>query len=152
MNMIPGEGPILLIVADHHHARLLTCTRLRTGRIHVDLLSKLGEQWKQENHERQASRSGPLGHSFENIGHTHEERIHRFAKEIAAWLVQEIPKQKFERLVLLAEPGVLGVLRREAPASLRKNWIEHAIDLGGLSEGELAKRPELAALLPVVKD
>ena len=150
--MPQADGPILLVVADHQHARLLSCTRLRTGRVHVDLISTLGERWNQDQHKMQPSRGGAPGHNYENLGHTEEERIHRFAKEISAWLAHELAHRPLERLVLFAEPRVMGALRREAPAALQHNWVEHTIDLGKLSEGELAQRPELAAMLPVGKE
>ncbi len=152
MTLPPEDPAVLLLVTDNHHSRLLACKRLKTGRLHLTPLANLKEQWNEELHRRPPSRSGASGRNFENLGHVEDERIHRFAKEIAAWLALELPKHVFERLYLFAAPRVLGALRSEAPAKLRHNWIEHATDLARMTEGELALHPEIAALLPVPKD
>lgn len=151
MSTTQAAATVLLLVTDNHHARLLSCARLPTGYVHVSSLSTLKELWDEESHRKHSSRDGASGHSFENLGHTVEERSHRFAKEITTWLVHELPKYKFERLFLFAAPRVLGALRKEAPASMQHNWVEHQADLARMTEGELAQRPEIAALVPAAK-
>ena len=151
MTTARDEPVILLLVTDNHHARLLYCARLRTGHVHVRELSALREEWNEELHRRQPSRAAASGHSYDNLGHTVEERAHRFAREITTWLGRELPKHTFERLFVFAAPRVLGALRREVPGSIRNNWTEHAADLARFTEGELAQHPEIAALLPAVQ-
>ena len=144
--------PVLIVLADQRHARLVACKRLQNGRVHLDALSDIAEQWNDRAHDNPPSRTDMAGHAFDNRGHIDEERIHRFAKDVTQWLGRELPKHPAERVVLFAEARLLGVLRGAASAQLRKSWTEHATDLAKLSEGELALRPEVAALVPVPKD
>lgn len=139
---------ILIVVADQRRARLAAGKRLRNGRVHVEALSRLEEQWDESLHKNPPSRSDVSGHVFDNRGHTDGERIHRFAREMLQWLDGERPKHAWERMILFAEPRLLGALRREAPSALQKEWKEYALDLSGLSDGELALRPEVLELLP----
>jgi protein required for attachment to host cells len=143
--------PVLIVVVDQRRARLVACKRLPNGRVRVDLLSTFVEQWNERAHDNPPSRTDSAGHAFDNRGHIPEERLHRFAREVTQWLGRELPKHPAERVVLFAQPQLLGALRSEASAALRKSWTEHAVDLSNLSEGELAHRPEVAALVPVLE-
>jgi len=144
----PATTPaILLIVADNHRARLLTERRDPSGHPRVSLLASLREQWEPRLHDNPPSRSDAAGHTFENRGHMDGERIHRFAKELASWLGRELRGHELDRLCLFAPAHLLGALRSETSKTLQLRWSEHESDLGGLTEGELAKRPEIASLL-----
>lgn len=139
---------VLILVADQRQARLAACQRLRNGRVHVETRARLAETWNESAHNNPPSRSDSAGHQFDNSGRIGEERLARFAREILDWLAREPAAAGGERIEVFANPRLLGALRRVVPAERGKAWAEHALDLAGLSEGELAARAEIAALVP----
>ena len=139
--------PVLILIAGRREARLALCERLPSGRVHVDIVSRLAEECDPARHANPPSRCDAAGHVFENRGHQDAERIHRFAREIVAWLGRELLQRRSPVLAVAAEPALLGALRAEAPPPLLRSWIEHGVDLAGLSPGALARRAEICGLL-----
>lgn len=79
--------------------------------------------------------------------HADEERERQWARRVAAWLEREIERRGIERLLLCCGPAITGVLRATAGARLAAVARWCARDLAQLSEGELARHPDIAAAL-----
>ena len=85
-----------------------------------------------------AGRRGATGHhgtGSERRPRKHEALV--FAQKIAAELEQARRDDRFERLIVMAEPGFLGVLREALPSSLKSTVIAEV-------PKDLAQQPESA--------
>lgn len=60
------------------------------------------------------------GHGLDSRTHKHEEAAKKFAQEIGRRLEQELHKDGFTELVLVAEPHFLGMLRASLPEKVRR--------------------------------
>jgi protein required for attachment to host cells len=134
------------LVSDQRLARLLRATRTERGTLHLEEAARVAEEWDDSLHREPASRAGPSGHSYENIGHIPEERLHRFGKQVARWLERELRARDVDRLVLFASERLMGELRQRFPAWVRSRVDERLVDLGHLSPAELARHPALGHL------
>jgi len=134
-----------LLTAGRQGARLLCAEPTPHGRLHVDLRARLAEDWAGAQHGRPSPRTSKDGHSYASEGHESDERIHRFAKAVGAWLEQELARHAVDRLHAFAAPRLLGELRKVLPARLADRVTEHALDLEPLSPAELAKHDAVAS-------
>ena len=142
-----GKSPLWLMTADRRSARLLPATWTEHGRLHVEESATLHEQWVESEHGRPSSRSVRDIHGTASEGNETEERTHRFAKEIARWLEQEMETRGIDRIECFCSRKLLGVLRGLLSDGLRQRVFDHATDLAKLTPGELAKhRAVLAAV------
>lgn len=64
--------------------------------------------------------AGTIHHGLEKRSDRYEESIRKFAARIAKFLKESQARDRFEELVLVAEPHFLGVLKGELPASILK--------------------------------
>ena len=79
---VKQKGPFAwLLTIDRRHARLLACERTRQGRLHIDELAAIEEEWDELQHGRPSPRAGKDGHSYADVGREEEERLRRFARE-----------------------------------------------------------------------
>ncbi len=139
--------PILwFATADRRRARLLACRSTLHKRLHVEEASGLEEKWEEREHGRPSALAGMNGHTYASFHHEEEERIHRFAKEIAHWLEREVQQRDLARIDLFAAPRLLGELRGLLPSALAGRLVEHEGDLNHVSLGELAKHPAIVQL------
>lgn len=129
------------LTADQRHARLLEGTTTLHGRLHVEVRSRLDESWEELEHGRPSPRSGRVGHNSASEGHENEERLHRFAKEVADWLRGELESRQLERVHAFLSPKFLGQVRAVLPGKLREHLVAHSVNLAHLEAGELAKHP-----------
>jgi protein required for attachment to host cells len=83
-------------------------------------------------------RTGPARHSMEPDTGVKEEERRRFVKEVVEWLSGAHLQGKFDRLVLLAAPAVLGVLRKTLSGGLQQAVVkEIPKDVIGQSEDKI---------------
>ncbi len=99
--------------------------------------------------ERDAEEPGRVIHpaGYASAVEPHEDRDHvearRFAKELVDHLEHSRQERRLDRLLVIAPPGFLGVLRDAWTPSLHamidREWN---LDLSGLSEADLQRRLE----------
>lgn len=136
----------LIFVVNQRGGRLLRATLAPNGRQRLDLVDVVETDWKEQAHERgrPSPRRGRQGNSYASAGHEPETFVHRYAKEVAAWIEQKLGK---DRAMLFAPPRFLGELREVLPARLSARIDEHEGDLGYMSPADLARHPLVAAVL-----
>jgi protein required for attachment to host cells len=88
------------------------------------------------------------GHSLSREVEAHEHEAIVFTRELAGALEEARNRQAFDRLVLVAEPGFLGLLRNALSAQTSKLVTDSLTkDLAHLASHELP--PHLGAVLPI---
>jgi protein required for attachment to host cells len=86
-----------------------------------------------------------MGHTTEPRTDARRKEAQRFARRVAEYLEQAQREQRFDRLVIVAAPAFLGMLREVLPPAVRKQVVgELDQDLVNLDFPTLAQR--LAAL------
>lgn len=143
-------GKTWILVAHRSGARLFESRGPRKGLERLQNLEhpagKLkNRQIDSDKHGRSFDRRGSGRHAYTT---EHEPTTHvaaQFAKQLAAVLEEGRVQQRYARLVLVAEPRFLGILRAElsAPiASLVSGTLDK--DLGGVEDRDLPKHLEQA--------
>ena len=136
-------GPYLLLVADHATARLI---RVLAPRGVPEELARL-DNAAGHGHERDLG-SSPPGRGMSGQGsHTayqpaHTMREHAtevFAQHIAAAVARATTAEPAARLVIVAGPEMLGVLRQHLPARTQAA-LEYPHNLANLPEADLHRR------------
>lgn len=91
----------------------------------------------------QYSRSAGI-HAMTGEKNPHEEAAVQFARAISRYLEDQAQAHKFEELVIVAEPKMMGRIRTEMARHLSENtqWMQK--DLGHLSDFEVGKTLGLA--------
>ena len=133
------------LTADRKKARLFSASRTPHDRLHVDEVAALYEAWDELQHDRPSPRAGKDGHSYASIGHEDEERIQRFSRQIAEWVGRQVGAHSIERLHVFSARRLLGALRHVLSSHLEERVVDHALDLGDLTAGELAKHGAIEA-------
>ena len=144
---MPKNSEAWFVVADAGRGRLLRCARVAHGRIHVDEHGSVENRVEEHEHGRPSPRSGKSGKTYASGGHEDEYRIHRFAKEVTAWLEKALARHRCETLALFAAPRFLGELRKTYGHALATRIREHQADLTHLDAAGLAKHPAIEELL-----
>ena len=137
-----------ILVADRSRAKLLHV--LPDGKVPYPTLGCwIHEAGRLQPRERDAEEPGRVIHpaGYASAVEPHEDRDHvearRFAKELVNHLEHLRQEHRFDRFVVIAPPGFLGVLRESWTPSLHSMIIrELNLDLSGLPETELQKRLE----------
>jgi protein required for attachment to host cells len=87
--------------------------------------------------------AGPGGHAHEPAQSPHEHAVENFARELAKELGQELRRGAFARLILIAPPRFLGVLRGELDSLVTRAVLATIPkDLPRANEQELCKHLE----------
>ncbi len=150
--MQPGEPAaprkIYFFVVDGGRARLLQCSRLPHGRIHVDEIEAIENHAEEHEHGRPSPRSGKSGNTYASGGHEDEYQLRRFAKDVMAWIEKRADRVGDQAITLFAAPRFLGELRKLFSPIQAKRIREHQADLTQLSTADLAKHSAVADLLP----
>ena len=87
-------------------------------------------------------RTGPARHSMEPDTGVREEERRRFVKELVGWLNSARLQGKFDQLVILAAPAVLGVLRKTLGGGLQQAVVKE-IPKDVIGQGEDKIRAQL---------
>lgn len=107
---------VWILVTDSSEARFYAARNLRSELELVDTLSHaasrlhardLGSDVPGRVHDR----FGPARHSFDQGQQLKNTEKQRFGREIAAHLAEAHRQKKFDRLVVMAGPAFLGILR-----------------------------------------
>jgi len=120
---------IWILVANQAEAQVYSASRL-PGSL-APVYSLVHEEGKAHARDlvsdapgRVHDRMGSGRHSMEADTGVKEEARRRFAKEIVTRLKSDYLKANFDRLVVLAAPGVLGVIRKTLTGDLEKAVIK----------------------------
>jgi protein required for attachment to host cells len=135
------------IVVDRGKGRLLRVGMLPAGRVHVDEVDAIEGPPDEHEHGRPSPRTARGGYTYASGGHETEQQIHRFAKEVAAWIGRKLEEHRIDRLDLFSSPRLLGELRKLYPATWDGRVREHQADLTHVTPAELSKHPAVADLL-----
>lgn len=137
----PRHAPhILLVVADAREAVFYSC-KPNSGRPHLNRIGNLhAEKITFQSEPGRSFESGsPTRHAIAPHTDPKEDNRHTFARAVSKRLQEEFGRSKFENLVLIAAPKVLGDLRAALSESLKQALIAEAgKELTGASETELA--------------
>ena len=128
-------------LADAEHCRLLCCRLTDEGTQHVDEYDALENTFPEREPLRPQTGDG--------MTHDVEERERRFAGQVVGWLKKRVDTHKIGRLVILATPRMLGVLRRFRPRL--SNGVLQGLEgnLMRLEAGQLADHPMVRDLIQV---
>ena len=131
-------------LADAEHCRLLCCRLTEQGTQHVDEYDALENTFPEREHLRPQTGDG--------MTHDVEENERRFAGQIVGWLKKRVDTHKIGRLVILATPRMLGVLRRFRPRL--SNGLLQGLEgnLMRLEAGQLADHPMVRDLVRDTKE
>jgi protein required for attachment to host cells len=135
-----------ILVADRTRAHLLHA--LPHGlRPYPTLASFVHAEGRQLSQERDSDVSGRVQHpgGARSTVEPHEDRWHvesrRFAKQLVEALDRDRQQGRFDRLIVVAPPAFMGVLREHWPSPVRERIVaEITEDLLPLPEKELQSR------------
>ena len=131
-------------LADAEHCRLLCCRLTEQGTQHVDEYDALENTFPEHEHLRPQTGDG--------MTHDVEEKERRFAGQIVDWLKKRVDTHEIDRLVILATPRMLGVLRR-ARARLPSGHLQGTEgNLMRLDAGQLAEHPMVRELVRTTQE
>ncbi len=133
---------IWVCLADTARARLLRCMANPSGSHAVQQCSRIENVWAARNGFHSSPRRGWVQGSAD-AQRVPAESSRRFAREVVYWLHQLIHSEGISRLVLIAPPHFLGVLRGRRPALLAEHIEERCGDLTHLTPAELSRHPVL---------
>jgi protein required for attachment to host cells len=147
-DVLPKPPQAWFFVVDGGRGRLLRCSRVPHGRLHVDEVSAI--EYRPEEHERgrPSPRTGKSGNTYASRGREDEYQIRRFAKEVVDWIAKHADRIETPSITLFAAPRFLGELRKLYGPALSKRIDERQGDLTQLSRAGLAKHPAVTELLP----
>lgn len=140
-----------LLVVDQQEGRLLGVGRTPTDHVHLISQGTIRNNWEAHEHGRPSSRSGKSGHTYASQGHEDETMRDRFAREVAAWLEEQIELLHIDRITVFAPPRFLGALREAWSLTLAERVDEHHGDLASLSVGGVAQHDSVVSLVPTVE-
>ncbi len=142
-----SQARVWFIVADAGRSRLLSVRRVPPGRVHVDEHESIESHPDEHEHGRPSPRAGRGGNTYASAGHEDGQQLHRFAKEVAAWMDERLTEHAVERATLFSAPKLLGELRKLYPPGLARRIREHPADLTQVSPAALAHHPAVLSLL-----
>ena len=116
--------PIYVVVADNVHARIFTVKTLSSPLEEIETLTHLEGRL----HDREMTSdfpgkikcNGKMGHAFEQRTDPKQNESDKFARQIANYLEDAHNTNKFNQLLLIAEPSFLGLLRKNFSEPIRK--------------------------------
>lgn len=130
-------------VADENRGRIFAVTKpngpLQECQTLVHPESKLAEQdLKNDSPGRKRSHGNRAPHGLIELGQARHKHARQFAKELASELESALQANKFHRLILIAAPRFLGLLRKQASSDLAKHiCFELDKDLSKLRADEI---------------
>ncbi|EIL98435.1 host attachment protein [Rhodanobacter thiooxydans] len=137
---------VMVVVADSVRARCFEANAKPATWTEVACLTNpdgraLGRDAPTERLPRTNESAGPSRHAIEPHTTLSEKSLDAFARSIGETLERDRRAGRFEHLVLVAAPHLLGVLHTHFSKSLRASIVgELKLDLAGLSADEIHAR------------
>lgn len=109
-----------IVVADDGNARLFFSDKIRVELNEIEVLTNPDARVHERDLNatapgRSFDRGGPGRHAMQPPSYTRESHARRFARRIADRLEDGLRRNRYQRLILIAPPDFLGLLRREIP-------------------------------------
>ena len=122
--------PIYVVVADNVHARIFTVKTLSSPLEEIETLThlegRLHDREMTSDFPGKIKGNGKMGHAFEQRTDPKQNESDKFASQIANYLEDAHNTNKFNQLLLIADPSFLGLLRKNFSEPIRKlvvSWI-----------------------------
>ena len=116
--------PIYVVVADNVHARIFTVKTLSSPLEEIETLThlegRLHDREMTSDFPGKIKGNGKMGHAFEQRTDPKQNESDKFARQIANYLEDAHNTNKFNQLLLIAEPSFLGLLRKNFSQPIRK--------------------------------
>ena len=116
--------PIYVVVADNVHARIFTVKTLSSPLEEIETLThlegRLHDREMTSDFPGKIKGNGKMGHAFEQRTDPKQNESDKFARQIANYLEDAHNTNKFNQLLLIAEPSFLGLLRKNFSEPIRK--------------------------------
>ena len=133
-----------IFIVDNRRGRLLSTSLAPPGRHHLEVVEAIENKWEEHQHGRPSPRAGKQGNTW---GHEDEEMMHRFARDVTAWLEGKAERLGIDGLTIFAPPRFLGVLRQSYSPQLAARVTEREGELGYMSPGDLARHRTIKRFL-----
>ena len=116
--------PIYVVVADNVHARIFTVKTLSSPLEEIETLThlegRLHDREMTSDFPGKIKGNGKMGHAFEQRTDPKQNESDKFACQISNYLEDAHNTNKFNQLLLIAEPSFLGLLRKNFSQPIRK--------------------------------
>lgn len=140
-----------ILVADSAHAELYSCTKIGGELELIEQLSHeesalMGRDLRSDKHGRSFDSAGQGRHAMSTMVSPKEHEAQLFAKQLADRLEEGRTHERCDRLVLVAAPDFLGLLRQAMSAECRELVVEElAKHLVGSPAREIRARLQAVA-------
>lgn len=135
-------------VADGGSGKLYRTIVVPPGRRHLQQHGTIRNEVPASERGRPSALRGKNGNSYASVGHDAEEDLHRFAKEVAAWLDRKLEQHAVAELTVFCAPRFLGELRRVwCPSAERRVTLRQG-DLTSFEASALVHHPAVEELAP----
>lgn len=141
------DEPTWICVVDQTRGRLLRTTEAPAGRHRLEVCAEAKNEYEEHQRTRPSPLLGKDKRAYASRGHENEERLQRFAGDVADWLEGQTRKRDIERVEVFASLDLLGELRKRWPAALEGRVREHSTNLGNLDPAQLVEHPEVLSIL-----
>ena len=115
----------LILVADNVRARIFTAETPSSPLEEIEALAhtegRLHDRDITSDYPGKIKGEGSVGHAFEQPTDPKKHEADNFAHRIAHYLEEAHNANKFEQLLIIAEPSFLGLLRRCLPEHIKKH-------------------------------
>lgn len=121
-----------VLVADESAARLFASDKIRMELTEIEVLTNPEARIHErelgtERQGRGFESANPSRHAMEPSSSIRETRALQFARDVGRKLEQGLNQQAYERLILIAAPDFLGLLRQQLRAGVQGR-VAHSID------------------------
>jgi protein required for attachment to host cells len=144
---------IWIIVADNSRARLFTTESSSSPLQELEDLthteSRMHDREITQDLPGRHSGTGGTGHPYNQATDPKEYEAVQFAHQIIGYLEDACNANRFDRLMIIAEPSMLGLLRKEMPERIKK-YIAFELDKNITTLSAADIRSHLPEYLPKV--
>jgi len=130
-----------LALVSMDRCRLLRC-RLRNGRMaNIEECAVLENEWPQPERGPALRFTRMIGKSCAATARELDNRPRRFIHDVAGWLSRKLARQHAHRIIVVAPPRLLGLLRKAWWGPLANRVRVQAGGLAHLTTGQLGEHP-----------
>ena len=140
----PASRRDWVLVADQRHCQLLVAHRDDRGRLRLAEQAGRELTFQESEHVRPSPRINKDGHSYASLHNEEREKGLRSARQIVAFLIDELRGRDPKCLRILAPARLMGFLRKKLPDQSPCRVVEHVGEYAGLTHSELARHPVTA--------
>jgi protein required for attachment to host cells len=146
---------IWIVVADNCRARIFTTESSSSPLQELEDLthaeSRLHDREITQDLPGRHTGTGGTGHPYDSATDPKKYEAVQFAHQIAGYLEDARNANRFDRLLIIAEPSMLGLLRKELPEQVKKH-IAFELDKNITTLGAAEIRDHLPEYLPKLEE